>query len=276
MQSLLGHGEAYEITPLLCALERDHAEWKTCDTGHEMRLFVQRLGTRSMDLVCRGMASPGSRSSVVLEACLPVPFLTSSVTASGLLRRPAAGSLFCFYCASLRVTVSICDGPFVNAELRHLGVAPTRIASQGVTRADREFKNGDTIMYQNKAILIGFLGGDAEVRTGKNNQKFTTLSLATKTSYKDKESGEYISHTEWHRSIVFGKLGEFAATLKKGAHIQIEGEIRHSEYTPKKAKKPVRTDSIRVNSILKLDRAEKAAAEEQEADEELPFDEAAE
>jgi len=127
-----------------------------------------------------------------------------------------------------------------------------------------------------KAILIGFLGGDAEVRTGKNNQKFTTLSLATKTSYKDKESGEYISHTEWHRSIVFGKLGEFAATLKKGAHIQIEGEIRHTEYTPKKAKKPVRTDSIRVNSILKLDRAEKAAAEEQEANEELPFDEAAE
>ncbi len=124
-------------------------------------------------------------------------------------------------------------------------------------------------MYQNKAILIGFLGSDAEVRTGKNNQKFTTLSLATKTSYKDKESGEYISHTEWHRSIVFGKLGEFAATLKKGAHIQIEGEIRHSEYTPKKAKKPVRTDSIRVNSILKLDRAEKAAAEEQEANEEI-------
>jgi single-strand DNA-binding protein len=116
-------------------------------------------------------------------------------------------------------------------------------------------------MYQNKAILIGFLGGDAEVRTGKNNQKFTTLSLATKTSYKDKESGEYISHTEW---------------LKKGAHIQIEGEIRHSEYTPKKAKKPVRTDSIRVNSILKLDRAEKAAAEEQEVEQEIPFEDAAE
>ena len=102
-------------------------------------------------------------------------------------------------------------------------------------------------MYQNKATLMGFLGSDAEVRTGKNNQKFTTFSLATKTSYKDKESGEYISHTEWHRCIVFGKFGEFAATLKKGAHIQVEGEIRHTEYTPKKAKKPVRTDSIRVN-----------------------------
>ena len=131
-------------------------------------------------------------------------------------------------------------------------------------------------MFMNRATLMGYLGADAEVRTGKNNQKFTTFSRATKTSYKDKESGEYISHTEWHRCIVFGKFGEFAAKLKKGAHVQIEGEIRHTEYTPKKAKKPVRTDSIRVNSILKLDRAEKAAAEEQEANEELPFDEAVE
>ena len=131
-------------------------------------------------------------------------------------------------------------------------------------------------MFMNRATLIGYLGNDAEVRTGKNNQKFTTLSVATKTSYKDKESGEYISHTEWHRLIVFGKLGEFAATLAKGAHVQVEGEIRHSEYTPKKARKPVRTDSIRVNSILKLDRAEKAAAEEQEAEQEIPSEEVAE
>ena len=131
-------------------------------------------------------------------------------------------------------------------------------------------------MYQNKAILMGFLGSDAEVRTGKNDQNFTTFSIATKSSYKHKETGEYVSHTEWHRCIVFGKFSEFAATLKKGAHIQVEGEIRHLEYTPKKAKKPVRTDSIRVNSILKLDRAEKAAAEEQEAEQEIPFDEVAE
>jgi single-strand DNA-binding protein len=131
-------------------------------------------------------------------------------------------------------------------------------------------------MYLNRATLIGYLGNDAEVRTGKNNQKFTTFSVATKTSYKDKESGEYVSQTEWHRCIVFGKFGEFAATLTKGAHVQVEGEIRHTEYTPKKAKKPVRTDSIRVNSILKLDRAEKAAAEEQEAEHEIPSEDAAE
>jgi hypothetical protein len=46
MQSLLGHGEAYEITPLLCALERDHAEWKTRDTGCEMRCLVSWSGSR--------------------------------------------------------------------------------------------------------------------------------------------------------------------------------------------------------------------------------------
>ena len=155
----------------------------------------------------------------------------------------------------------------------------SRAHSLGFARCDpnkvREFKNGDTTMYLNRATLIGYLGNDAEVRNGKNNQKFTTFSVATKTSYKDKESGEYISHTEWHRCIVFGKFGEFAATLKKGAHVQVEGEIRHTEYTPKKAKKPVRTDSVRVTSILKLDRAEKASADEQEFDEMPPEEEAA-
>ena len=130
-------------------------------------------------------------------------------------------------------------------------------------------------MYLNRATLIGYLGGDAEVRNGKNDQKFTTFSIATKTSYKNKETGEYVPHTEWHRCIVFGKFGEFAATLKKGAHIQLEGEIRHTEYTPKKAKKPVRSDSVRVTSILKLDRAEKAAPEdlenELEPSDDIPF-----
>ena len=155
----------------------------------------------------------------------------------------------------------------------------SRAHSLGFARCDpnkvREFKNGDTTMYLNRATLIGYLGNDAEIRNGKNDQKFTTFSVATKTSYKDKESGEYVSHTEWHRCIVFGKFGEFAATLKKGAHVQVEGEIRHTEYTPKKAKKPVRTDSIRVTAILKLDRAEKAAADEQEFDE-IPVEEEAE
>ena len=120
-------------------------------------------------------------------------------------------------------------------------------------------------MYQNKVTLIGFLGNDAEVRAN-NNRSFTTLSLATKSSYKDKKSGEYVSHTEWHRCVVFGKLSEFASTLKKGAHIQVEGELRSREYDSKKTDAKLRIWEIKVDSILKLDRAEKAAPEEQEHD----------
>ena len=89
-------------------------------------------------------------------------------------------------------------------------------------------------MYQNKVNLIGFLGSDAEVRTA-NNRSFTTLSLATKSSYKDKRSSQYVSQTEWHRCVVFGNLSEFAGTLTKGAHVQVEGELRSREYSSKKS-----------------------------------------
>ena len=126
-------------------------------------------------------------------------------------------------------------------------------------------------MYLSKVTLIGFLGNDAEVRAN-NNRSFTTLSLATKSSYKDKKSGEYVSHTEWHRCVVFGKLSEFAATLTKGAHIQVEGELRSREYVSKKANAKQRIWEVRVDSILKLDRAEKSAPEEQEQSE-LPLEE---
>ncbi len=116
-------------------------------------------------------------------------------------------------------------------------------------------------MYSNKVTLIGFLGNNAEVRTN-NDRSLTTLSLATKSSYK--KDGKYIEHTEWHRCVVFGKLGEFAATLKKGAHIQVEGELRSRKYTSTKTDSEQTIWEIRVNSILKLDRAAKAAVEDTE------------
>jgi single-strand DNA-binding protein len=118
-------------------------------------------------------------------------------------------------------------------------------------------------MYQNKVTLIGFLGSDAEVRSN-DNRSFTTLSRATKSSYK--KEGKYISHTEWHRCVVFGKLSEFAGTLKKGAHIQVEGELRSREYDSKKTDSKQRIWEIKVDSILKLDRAEKSAPEDVEQD----------
>jgi single-strand DNA-binding protein len=138
---------------------------------------------------------------------------------------------------------------------------------------DREIQQTETIMYQNKVTLIGFLGSNAEARTNSPDFSVTTLSLATKSSYK--KDGKYISHTEWHRCVVFGKLSEFAKTLTKGAHIQVEGELRSREYDSKKTDSKRRVWEIRVASILKLDRAENVAAEDQEHDESPPEETAA-
>ena len=129
-------------------------------------------------------------------------------------------------------------------------------------------------MYLNKAILAGFLGKDATVHSG-NNGNFTILELATKSSYKDKESEEYISRTEWHKLIVFGGRGEFAAKLKKGDHILAEGELRHTEYESKKTKTTQQSDSIRVTNIQKLDRSQKTSADSEEAEDIPVEDEAA-
>jgi single-strand DNA-binding protein len=161
--------------------------------------------------------------------------------------------------AALRKLLS---GPTKKALLGTWEPGPS-LASPSVTRAGYGKFNKTEIntMYQNKVTLIGFLGNDAEVRTN-NDRSLTTLSLATKSSYK--KDGKYIEHTEWHRCVVFSKLGEFAATLKKGAHIQVEGELRSRKYTSTKTSAEQTIWEIRVNSILKLDRAAKATADDEE------------
>jgi single-strand DNA-binding protein len=115
-------------------------------------------------------------------------------------------------------------------------------------------------MYLNNVTLTGFLGADAETRTSKNNTNFTVFSVATKRSWKDRESGEWSSRTDWHRAVVFGRrLSDFAASLKKGDYVQIQGQLRSREYEKssdrkKNATVPQRVTEIRVSSIVKLDR----------------------
>jgi len=114
-------------------------------------------------------------------------------------------------------------------------------------------------MYQNRATLLGFLGKDAEIKTTGTNTSFTIVSLAAKRSWRDRETGERQSQTTWHRCIVFGKLAEFAATLAKGAHVQVEGDLRTREYAQQVGgKKPVDVTKsiteVRVSSLTRLDR----------------------
>ena len=83
-------------------------------------------------------------------------------------------------------------------------------------------------MYLNRITLIGFIGSDAE-RKVANATNIAIFSLATKTSWKN-DAGSWESRTYWHRCVAFGKLADFAATLSKGAHVAIEGELPSHEY----------------------------------------------
>lgn len=113
----------------------------------------------------------------------------------------------------------------------------------------------------NNVTLIGYLGSDAESRTTRNNTAMTVLSLATKRTWKNRETGERESQTTWHRCVLFGTTAAWASGLKKGAHLQIIGEIQAREYTGKDGVKKSVTE-IRVQRIARLDRAPKSESTE--------------
>ncbi len=85
-------------------------------------------------------------------------------------------------------------------------------------------------LYENKITLKGFLGKDAENFATKQQNTFTVLSLATKSGYKDKQTQQWVNHTEWHRIVAFGKPADYAKRLLKGDYVEIEGELRSSEF----------------------------------------------
>ena len=113
------------------------------------------------------------------------------------------------------------------------------------------------MLCKNRITLIGFLGQDAETRSARNGTVYTRFSLATSASWKEKESDEYKTRTEWHRIISWNKLAQWASTLQKGACIEIEGELRYREYTPAESDRSVRVAEIYANSILALDRSDR-------------------
>ena len=79
----------------------------------------------------------------------------------------------------------------------------------------------------NKAIIVGNLGRDPEVRYTANGNAMANVTVATTDSWKDKQSGERQERTEWHRVVFFGRLAEVVEEyLKKGSQVYIEGSLR--------------------------------------------------
>jgi len=85
-------------------------------------------------------------------------------------------------------------------------------------------------LYTNTVTLKGYIGKDAQSFATKHENTFVVLSLATKSGYKDRQANEWVNRTEWHRIVVFGKPADYAKSLRKGDYVQIEGELRSSEF----------------------------------------------
>ncbi|MCP3684311.1 MAG: single-stranded DNA-binding protein [bacterium] len=82
-------------------------------------------------------------------------------------------------------------------------------------------------MSVNKAIIIGNLGKDPEVRYTQDGKAVTSFSIATSDKWKDKATGEHKEKTEWHRIVTFGQLAEICGKyLVKGKPVYIEGKLR--------------------------------------------------
>lgn len=83
----------------------------------------------------------------------------------------------------------------------------------------------------NKAMIIGRLGKDPETKYTQNGDAVCSFSVATGSSWKDKNSGEKKESTEWHNVTAFGKLAEICGEyLEKGKQVYIEGRLKTEKY----------------------------------------------
>lgn len=79
----------------------------------------------------------------------------------------------------------------------------------------------------NQVTLIGNLGSDPEVRTSAGGTTVANINVATSEAWTDRNSGEREERTEWHRCVMFGKLGEIAGQyMRKGMQVYVQGSLR--------------------------------------------------
>lgn len=83
----------------------------------------------------------------------------------------------------------------------------------------------------NKVIIVGTLGQDPEVKYLSNGNAVCNLSLATSEQWTDKQTGQKVERTEWHRVSMFGKVAEIAGEYaRKGQQVYIEGKLQTREW----------------------------------------------
>jgi single-strand DNA-binding protein len=99
----------------------------------------------------------------------------------------------------------------------------------------------------NKALLIGRLGKDPEVRYTPDALMVTSFNMATDEQWKDK-NGQRVQKTEWHRIVTFGKLAEICGNyLSKGKLVFVEGRIQTRSWEDKEGNKRYTTEIVATN-----------------------------
>lgn len=118
----------------------------------------------------------------------------------------------------------------------------------------------------NKVILVGNLGKDPEVRHLESGTAVANFSLATSETYKDRNSGERKTITEWHNVVLWRGLAEVAEKyLKKGDQIYVEGKIRSRQWEDKEGKTRYTTEVVGDNMVMLGGRGGGKSEEQQEA-----------
>jgi single-strand DNA-binding protein len=136
----------------------------------------------------------------------------------------------------------------------------------------------------NKAIIVGTLGKDPEMRYMPSGSAVANLSVATSEQWKDKQSGEKQERTEWHRVAIFGKLAEIAGEyLRKGSQVYLEGKIQTRKWQDKEGKDRYSTeivaDTMQMLGGKRSDRSQQSSGETSgtdapppgDFDDEIPF-----
>ncbi|MDO5680208.1 MAG: single-stranded DNA-binding protein [Pelistega sp.] len=89
-------------------------------------------------------------------------------------------------------------------------------------------------MSVNKVILVGNLGRDPEMRYNPDGFTVANVSIATTSTWKDKNTGERRDDTEWHRVVFFGRQAEVVGQyLKKGSSVYVEGRLKTRKWQDK-------------------------------------------
>ena len=103
----------------------------------------------------------------------------------------------------------------------------------------------------NKVILIGNLGKDPEVRYTPNGAAICNITLATTRSWKNKDSGDKVEETEWHRVVFYDRLAEIAGEyLKKGRPVYVEGRLKTRKWQDKEGVDKYTTEIVADNMQL--------------------------